>query len=398
MQRWKGHASVESGNHGAGQARAEGHEALVSVVTPAFNAAATLAETLTSIRSQTYKNLDIIVVDDGSTDDTAAIVRSHMEHDPRIRLVQQWNGGVASARNAGIRASKADFVAFIDADDLWHPSKISKQMAVLLSASSSMALVYAPYRLIDSNGRVIGSQRRAGVDGWVLYRHFHANLVGNGSSILVRKAVLDELGGFETGLRAAGAEGCEDLLLQLRIAARYQFGEVPEYLVGYRRRPGSMSSDTEQMLKSGMLAVRLALDECGHIPHLSRDAILIRYEWHRLRSAARRGDVGASIREFVHQFRQNPRLAMILLADDLMIAVPRGFRGLARVVRHQLRVSSTGKSSPQHFYEFDSLTDIARKRPILASLIFDRLARLDQAYRPKVVATQTLLSAETASD
>jgi glycosyltransferase involved in cell wall biosynthesis len=368
------------------------------VVIPACNAAETLPETLGSVCNQTYGNLDIIVVDDGSTDDTAAIVQRHRAQDPRLRLVQQRNGGVASARNAGIDAAAGDFVAFIDADDLWHPTKIAKQMALLLSASSTMALVYAPFRLIGADGRVLSSQHRIGVDGWVLYRHFHVNLVGNGSAILVRKAVLKEVGGFDTSLRAAHAEGCEDLLLQLQIAARYQFGEVPEYLVGYRRRPRSMSSDTEQMLRSGMLAVRRALAECGDIPHLSRDTILIRYEWRRLRSAVRRGDIGAGIRQFLRQFRQQPLFALMLLVGDLMVAVPRGFSYLARALGRQLGVASAMLNSSRHFYEFSTLAGIDKRRPIPMSLVFDHLARFDRSYRPRVLASSSPSKAEAASD
>jgi Glycosyl transferase family 2 len=78
------------------------HDPIVSVVIPAFNAARTLQETLTSVSQQTYRALDIVVVDDGSTDETAALVRDHIRVDPRVRLVQKPNGGIASARNAGI--------------------------------------------------------------------------------------------------------------------------------------------------------------------------------------------------------------------------------------------------------------------------------------------------------
>jgi cellulose synthase/poly-beta-1,6-N-acetylglucosamine synthase-like glycosyltransferase len=305
-----------------------------------------------------------------------------MLRDPRARLLQKENGGVASARNAGIHASKGEFVAFIDADDLWHPTKIAKQMAILLSAGPSMALVYAPFRLIDAEGKVLTSQRRVSVNGWVLYRHFHANLVGNGSSILVRKSVVEELGGFDPALRAAGAEGCEDLLLQLRIAARYQFGEVPEYLIGYRRRPGSMSSNAEQMLRSGMLALRTALAECGHIPHLSHDAILIRYEWQRLRSAARRGRFGDGIRQFFRQFSRNPFLVMVLLGDDLIVVASRVLHGSMKAIKGRLGSSFAKSTVPRHFYEFDPASEIGRKRPVLMSLVLGRLARLDQTYRP----------------
>src|SRR5215212_8531045 len=121
----------------------------VSVVIPAYNAAGTLANTLASATDQTYRSLEILVVNDGSTDDTSSIVLRHSHVDPRIRLIEKSHGGVASARNLGIAQSAAPFVAFLDADDLWHPTKISKQMAVLNGCDADTSLVYAPYRLID---------------------------------------------------------------------------------------------------------------------------------------------------------------------------------------------------------------------------------------------------------
>src|SRR5262245_14498035 len=153
---------------------------LVSVVVPAFNAAKTIAETLHSISRQTYSALEIVVVDDGSTDATANIVRRHA--DPRLRIVAKANGGVASARNACSRESRGAFVALIVADDLWHPTKIAKQLPVLLAGGPEMALVYAPFRLIDGDGHVLASPHKYGVNGWVIHRHFYSNLVGNGSA------------------------------------------------------------------------------------------------------------------------------------------------------------------------------------------------------------------------
>src|SRR5438034_11633591 len=96
---------------------------LVSVVIPAFNASATIDETIRSVRSQSHRDLDIIVVDDGSIDDTVAIAQRHAAYDSRIRIITQCNAGVAAARNAGWRAARADFIALLDADDLLTPSK-----------------------------------------------------------------------------------------------------------------------------------------------------------------------------------------------------------------------------------------------------------------------------------
>jgi Glycosyl transferase family 2 len=353
---------------------------LVSVVIPAFNAANTIQETLASVSRQTYENLDIIVVDDGSTDDTGAIVQRHCRSDPRVRVIRKSNGGVASARNAGIQSSKGTFVALIDADDLWHPTKIAKQMEMLLAGGAEMALVYSPFRVIDVNGKVLTSSRKFGANGWVLYRHFHINFIGNGSSILVRKAVLEELGGYDPRLREAGAEGCEDLLLQLRIAARYRFGEVPEYLVGYRRHPASMSSNVEQMIRSGALAVRIALSECADVPNLSKEAILNRYEWQRVRSAARQGRVGATMRYLWWQFALNPKLAMAAFWDDLLLAARRILEVVWTALARQMALSRHMDRTSRHFYDFDPSSGVDLGRPTPRA--FRRLSLLDQAYRP----------------
>jgi glycosyltransferase involved in cell wall biosynthesis len=355
---------------------------LVSVVIPAFNAADTIVETLVSVSQQTYRNLDIIVVDDGSTDDTSGLVLAHSRRDSRVRLVRKANGGVASARNEGIRSGRGTFVAFVDADDLWHPTKIAKQMPVLLAGGTAMALVYSPFRVIDTQGHVLTSPLRFGANGWVLYRHFHVNLIGNGSSILVRRDVLDEVGGYDPRLRAAGAEGCEDLLLQLRIAARYQFGEVPEYLVGYRRRPDSMSSNVDQMLRSGALAMRIALAECGGLPHLSASAILNRYEWQRLRNAARQGQIALAVRHLLVQFAANPAFAAAAGWNDLSLINLRVCDLVRERVARWLARPPASLQPRRSFYDFDPAAGSRRTRPTPGD--FRRFALLDAAYRPDV--------------
>src|SRR5207302_10235349 len=100
---------------------------LVSAIIPAFNDAATIERTVSSVLNQTYSDLEVLVVDDGSTDQTAALVQSMADVDHRIRLLQKPNGGLASARNHGIAHAGGEFIAPIDADDLWHPEQIRKQ-------------------------------------------------------------------------------------------------------------------------------------------------------------------------------------------------------------------------------------------------------------------------------
>jgi glycosyltransferase involved in cell wall biosynthesis len=322
---------------------------LVSVVVPAFNAAPTIGSTLDSITRQTYSQLDVVIVDDGSTDETNSMVRRFCLSDLRMRLIEQPNSGVAAARNAGIHASKGDFVAFIDADDLWHPTKIERQLRALLEQGPDVALVYSPFRVIDGNGNVIASARRKHVSGWVLDRHLKTNIVGNGSSILVRKSVLHEFGGFDPWLRQQGAEGCEDLLLQLRIASRYKFCEVPEYLVAYRRHGGNMSADRDRMIRSGMLAIRRALSECA-APTRSTRGVLARYEWKRLKLAVRKGDrheASAMLRALC----STPEVILSALWRDLVAFTAVQIR---RRVEHLASILFKSNNPPRrrHFYDY----------------------------------------------
>ena len=357
---------------------------LVSVVVPAFNAARTISETLHSVSQQTHRTLEVTVVNDGSTDETADIVRKYSWADPRIRILSKPNGGVASARNEGIRASSGEFIAFIDADDLWHPTKIAKQLKVLLAGGPEMALVYSPFRLIDAGGKVLASPHKYGVSGWVLYRHFYSNIVGNGSALLVRKRVLEEFGGFDTRLRREGAEGCEDLLLQLRIAAHYRFGEVSEYLVGYRRLEDNMSSNTEQMIRSGILAVSRAYSEFRHVPGLSPKAMLDRYEWQRLKAKVRNGRPGQSLLSLARQFKARPSFVSGALWTDFATLTKKiNSAGLARV-----GLGPDAGSSRRHFYDLDPKAGIDLNHNTPTSRALRRLAILDELYRPKARADE----------
>lgn len=352
---------------------------LVSVVVPAFNAAPTIGQTLDSIASQTYRSLDIIVIDDGSTDETAAIVRHVCRSDARMRVITQPNGGVAAARNTGIRASKGGFVAFMDADDLWHPAKIEMQMEALLAEDADVALVYSPFRVIDMDGNVIASSRRHQASGWVLYRHLHANIVGNGSSVLVRKSVLQELGGFDPWLREQGAEGCEDLLMQLRIASRYKFREVPAYLVGYRKHRGNMSADRDRMSRSGMLAITRALSECG-TPALATRGVLVRYEWKCFKIATRRGDWRGAV-AMLGRLRRHPALVFSALWNDLVTTMAARTSRLVEPLRNARVLRRAGLFKRRHFYDYSPTeSDVGGRRSLSARQ--RRLAALDLVHRP----------------
>jgi glycosyltransferase involved in cell wall biosynthesis len=226
-------------------------EDLVTVIVPAYNAAATIDETLLSVRAQSHACLEIIVVDDGSVDSTAQIVERHAQADARVALIRHpTNKGVAAARNTAIAAAKSDLIAPIDADDLWHPLKIERQVAAMRQGGRKVGLIYTWSALLDAQSRVTALAGRYLFDGNVLTTLCEFNLVGNGSSPLMRADAVKQAGGYDSSLVRLHAQGCEDWALYLAIAESFEFVAVPEYLTGYRSLPASMSTDASQMWRS----------------------------------------------------------------------------------------------------------------------------------------------------
>lgn len=246
-----------------------GERTLVSIVIPAYNAEATLDATLTSVRNQSHVDLEIIVVDDGSRDATRSVALAHAAADPRVRLLRQENGGVASARNAGLAVASADYVAFVDADDLCAPERTAKLLSAIDRRGPECALAYTWSVLIDQSGKVLSEDRPMRHEGWVHDELCKINFVGNGSAAMVRTAVARAVGGFNPGLRAAHAQGCEDFDFYLRMAERHQFALVPEFLTGYRQSATNMSSDRMQMYRS----IRLVEDRHGRRVPTARPAL-----------------------------------------------------------------------------------------------------------------------------
>lgn len=234
---------------------------LVSVVIPAYNAELTVGETLASARAQTHRHLDIIVVDDGSSDETAAVVEAVATEDARVRLLRQTNRGVAAARNRGILEARGNLIAILDADDLWHPTKIAKQVTALRQRGAEVGLVYTWYREIDGAGRILSSPSQPPYEGDVYAPLVLSNFLGGGSTALMRRACLREVGGFDSRF-----QGPEDTELFLRIAERYDIGLVPEFLMGYRLSAGSLSGDVWRMLRQKELVIAEARQRHPELP------------------------------------------------------------------------------------------------------------------------------------
>lgn len=242
---------------------------LVSVIIPAYNAEKTITHTLNSVLNQTYKNLEIIVVDDGSGDRTTAIVKEIALQEPRIILLEQANSGVAIARNLGIEKSTGEFIAPIDADDIWFAEKIEKQLKCFFYSSSSVGLVYTWSVYINEVGEICGEyqtliqQKIHSISGYVLPALAYINFLNNASIPLIRRSCFECVGGYDPQLKQQNAQGCEDFDLYLRIAEYYEFRVVPEFLMGYRQLTNSMSLNCSAMAKSYDLVIKkLQLRRC----------------------------------------------------------------------------------------------------------------------------------------
>lgn len=239
---------------------------LVSVIVPAFNSAWCVERTLKSIASQTYRNLEVIVVNDGSTDGTASVARSCIAGDMRFRIVDQDNRGLVGARNRGIEESRGGYIAPVDADDLWHPHYVASQIAMLEKADPATPFVFCYSYWIDENDNVYPASAPARPPRADFIGLLRENAVGNGSCAIFRREKLLEAGGYDPALKPRGALGGEDWKLSLLLTARHPAAVNPRFLVGYRRTTGSLSADPANQTKSLLLVLSDIREQCPHVP------------------------------------------------------------------------------------------------------------------------------------
>jgi glycosyltransferase involved in cell wall biosynthesis len=257
---------------------------LVTTIIPTYNRAALVCEAIESVRRQTYPNLEIVVVDDGSSDGTASALAAYGD---AIRVIKQNNSGPSAARNRGIAAAKGVFVAFLDSDDVWHPSKLARQIDLLQRAGPSVHCCL-------SNALV---ERPGGISGTTTFEH--AGLVpacqegiwSNVTEILstrfvmftqmvaIRRAALERVGGFDEGLWFM-----EDYDLALRLSLEGPWAFIAEPLVTYRQEsPDSLAAagcaDRLRLIESSLQARRNLYDRVSarggqaHLTRLSRRAL-----------------------------------------------------------------------------------------------------------------------------
>jgi glycosyltransferase involved in cell wall biosynthesis len=228
----------------------------ISAVIPAYNYGRYLGRAIESVLAQTRPVDEVIVIDDGSTDDTAAVAASFGQ---RVRYIYKENRGLSAARNTGIRAAQGDWLAFLDADDCWRADKIQLQMESV-ERNPDCALVYTSSSTFTLDG-VTNSYRA--IDPSLIWPTLrYQNCISGGSGVMVRKDVFLELDGFDETLTA-----CEDWDMWVRIGRKYKFSLVQEPVTAVMVAHASMSSDhvrmltnTERILEKTLLADLRGLD------------------------------------------------------------------------------------------------------------------------------------------
>ncbi|MDJ0733597.1 MAG: glycosyltransferase family A protein [Nostocaceae cyanobacterium] len=227
----------------------------VSVIVPAYNIGDYIEDALRSLETQSFREFEVLIVNDGSTDDTADIVKPYVDRDARFRLLQKPNGGLSSARNYGIRHARAEYIALLDGDDIYHPDKLANHVA-RLDSSPEVGVVYSASRAIRDDGRptfvyLSGKPVKSDPLSALLCKNF----VGHGSNAVFRRCLVDEIGEFDEGLRSS-----EDVDFWLRIAAtrHWQFYREKRVLCYYRVRPSGLSFNVAQMQRCNEQIVQAA--------------------------------------------------------------------------------------------------------------------------------------------
>jgi glycosyltransferase involved in cell wall biosynthesis len=223
----------------------------ISVVIPAYNAEGTILETIASVQQQTFSDFELIVINDGSTDGTLELLQGIK--DKRLRIFSYENGGLPVARNRGITHATGEFIAFLDADDLWTLDKLELQLAALQQHPEAGVAYSWTSDFVDEQKETLYSYEPIFFEGNVLPNLLVKNFIASGSNPLIRREALESVGEFDSTLKS-----CEDWDFYLRLAAKWQFVVVPKWQILYRRSSTSMSSKVEIMETAALTVLERA--------------------------------------------------------------------------------------------------------------------------------------------
>lgn len=216
------------------------NQGLVSIVTPVYNAEKFLSETIKSVQEQTYKNWELLLVDDCSKDNSAKIIKEFKKHDDRIKYIKlEKNSGAAISRNTGIKNAKGRFIAFVDSDDLWEPEKLEIQISYMLE--KNLGFTFTSYRYMKENG--VKTNKVAKAPFKINYNGLLKNTIIGCSTVVIDKDIIGE---FEMPLVKRGQDTAT--WLQILRNEKYAYG-IQKDLVNYRLVGDSLSSNKIKALK-----------------------------------------------------------------------------------------------------------------------------------------------------
>lgn len=235
---------------------------IFSVVIPVYNVAKYINKCLDSVLSQTFKSFEIICVDDGSPDNSVELIKRY--NDPRIRIISQVNMGLSAARNTGINASRGMFIALLDSDDYWAPSKLIKHFKHL-QKDQKLGISYSASHFIDDNGKPLGIGQFPKTQNISAKDIFCRNPIGNGSAPVLRKSMLNELaipsvidGEYRLQYFDENMRQSEDVEFWLRAAlqANLKIEGIPEALTYYRVNMSGLSANLDQQYDAWLYSVK----------------------------------------------------------------------------------------------------------------------------------------------
>lgn len=226
----------------------------ISVIIPAYNAEKTIFKTIETVRQQTFSDFELIVINDGSKDKTLEIVQSIK--DERIKVFCYENSGLSTARNRGISKANGEYIAFLDADDLWTSDKLELQLAAFdKNPGVGVAYSWTYFMDVDEQGKVLSLHPSASYSfvGNVYEKLLVSDFIHSGSNTLILKQAIDSVGQFDPTLKS-----CEDWDYWLRLSTHWRFVVIPKHQVFYRRSSNSMSSKVEVMKTAALIAMEKA--------------------------------------------------------------------------------------------------------------------------------------------
>ncbi len=276
---------------------------LFSIIMPCYNAETYLAEAVGSALGQSEPDFELIVVDDGSTDRSLEVLAQF--HDPRIQILQQKNQGAAAARNQGIQKAQGEWIAFLDADDLWLPDKLQTARAAIALGGSRLGLWHHNYREFGAFGERAANPLKL-AQGLRLEGEVYADLIIHNFiatlTVVARKAALEQAEGFDQGLR-----GPEDWDLWIKISQAWEVGYCPKPLAKYRQLVTGLSKNYKLYEKEIYKVLQRHLLSSGNKKAIAQGLWI--HHRHMAHGFARQKERALSLSHWLKALRARPRAA-----------------------------------------------------------------------------------------